>query len=453
MLDNFKILKVKNISETSFTIDAIVEGERVSVEFKRSDLIEKPLAYDEPWVYSFESINSPDGNVYSINANYFGNPRTNLEFDEVDTDSLEQINKINENIFPMKKTIISPVGLKGNEINERMKQLMGIKPINENKSNIVIELTKMGPDGNAYAIIRENHEWYIKKTNKTKNLVAEDFKYIGGLQNKKQEAYPSYAKAIKHLNLKFRSLAEAYNYDGEINLFVNDNLLSEMTMAAGFSEMKGNGFSGEGNLEGNKPMDEEDYMDEVEMTEAEKAIDEMMTKEELKGGQKKLDVNKNGKLDAEDFKKLRAGKKGMEEEFQPHGSYTISNHGGYEVMLSPDGEMAKVRDAYGSDNPETSDWLEIEYVYNEETGELEPVIDPNGYNIPLNMVMRINEMTAKEKKFAALAEPKDKITYADKIAGAKKGEVKESKLSILGALKNMDAIIDSLTEGEVKKKV
>jgi hypothetical protein len=324
----------------------------------------------------------------------------------------------------MKKTIISPVGLKGNEINERMKQLMGIKPINENKSNIVIELTKMGPDGNAYAIIRENHEWYIKKTNKTKNLVAEDFKYIGGLQNKKQEAYPSYAKAIKHLNLKFRSLAEAYNYDGEINLFVNDNLLSEMTMAAGFSEMKGNGFTGEGNLEGNKPMDEiymdeaknknnpwaictasvgredkakyeacvmdvkkkmgidesmyeEDYMDEVEMTDAEIAIDEMMTKEELKGGQKKLDINKNGKLDADDFKQLRGEKKGMEE----------------------------------------------------------------------------GELTPKEKKFAALAEPKDKITYADKIAGAKKSEVKESKLSILNALKNMDSIIDSLTEGEVKKKV
>tara|TARA_R110002020_G_C15688396_1_gene719565 strand:- start:51 stop:512 length:462 start_codon:yes stop_codon:yes gene_type:complete len=30
------------------------------------------------------------------------------------------------------------------------------------------------------------------------------------------------------------------------------------------------------------------------------------------------------------------------------------------------------------------------------------------------------EMSKKEKEFAALAEPKDKITYADKIAGAKK---------------------------------
>ena len=29
-------------------------------------------------------------------------------------------------------------------------------------------------------------------------------------------------------------------------------------------------------------------------------------------------------------------------------------------------------------------------------------------------------MTAKQKKFAALAEPRNKITYADKIAGATK---------------------------------
>ena len=322
---------------------------------------------------------------------------------------------------------ISPLGLKGQEINERMKELMGIKPINENQSKVVVELTKMGPDGNAYAIIRENHEWYIKKSEKTSNLIAEDFKYIGGLMNKKSEAYPSYAKAIKHLNLKFKSLAEAYNFEGEINVFENDNLISEnMPSAGGFSEMKGNGFSGHGNLEGSKPMWEESsesknnpwaictasvgredkdkyeacvmdvkkqkgieesmteegwmeecgYMNEVEMSEAEKAIDEMMTREELHGGQEKLDVNKNGKLDGDDFKKLRAGKKGMEE------------------------------------------------------GE---------------------EMTAKEKKFAALAEPKDKITYADKIAGAKKG-VNESKLSISKAIENLDQLIDNLTEG-LKKKV
>ena len=88
---------------------------------------------------------------------------------------------------------------------------------------------------------------------------------------------------------------------------------------------------------------------------------------------------------------------GMSEEFIPHGTYTLGNSGGYEIMLSDDGDAAKVRDAYGSDNPKTTDWLPIEYVPNEdgemdEEGypEMEPVIDPNGYNIPLNMVMRIN---------------------------------------------------------------
>ena len=264
---------------------------------------------------------------------------------------------------------ISPIGLKGQQINERMKELMGIQSINENKSKVVVELTKMGPDGNAYAIIRENHEWYIKKTNKTTNLVAEDFKYIGGLMNKKSEAYPSYAKAIKHLNLKFKSLAEAHNFKGEINVFENDNLISEnMPSAGGFSEMTGNGFSGKGNNEGQQSMWEED---DIKMSEAEKAIDDM-----IDGHQYTDDIENKTSND----------------------------------------------DAYGK----AFDSME------------EEGID--------------EEMTDKEKKFAALAPPYDKITYADKIAGAKKGEVKESRLSISEAVKNMDRLINDLTEG-LKKKV
>ena len=78
------------------------------------------------------------------------------------------------------------------------------------------------------------------------------------------------------------------------------------------------------------------------------------------------------------------------EEFIPHGSYTVSNSGGYEIMLNDAGDAARVRDAFGSDNPQTSDWLEIEYIPSED-GESEPVIDPNGYNIPLNQVMKIQQ--------------------------------------------------------------
>jgi hypothetical protein len=83
----------------------------------------------------------------------------------------------------------------------------------------------------------------------------------------------------------------------------------------------------------------------------------------------------------------------IKEEVEPfivHGVYTVSNSGGYEIMLNNSGDAAKVRDAYGSDNPETSDWLEIEYVPEEDTLDFEAVIDPNGYNIPLSLVMRVN---------------------------------------------------------------
>jgi hypothetical protein len=117
--------------------------------------------------------------------------------------------------------------LQGKEAVNRMLELMGKQPVNENTKTSVVELTKIGPDGKVYGIVRENHEYYIKVTNPKENLVTEDFQYIGGLQNKKSEAYPSYAKAIKQLNLKFLSLNEAYNKDGRVNVFLDDNLLTE----------------------------------------------------------------------------------------------------------------------------------------------------------------------------------------------------------------------------------
>lgn len=126
-----------------------------------------------------------------------------------------------------KRNIIRPTGLKGNDQLNRMRELMGNSNINENVNRYVVELTKMGPDGKVYGIVRENQEYYIKVTDKTKNIVAEDFQYMGGLMNKKSKSFPSYAKAIKNLNLKFMSLKEAIGESGQVNIFKNDNLLKE----------------------------------------------------------------------------------------------------------------------------------------------------------------------------------------------------------------------------------
>jgi hypothetical protein len=126
-----------------------------------------------------------------------------------------------------KSNIVKPTGLKGNDKLNRMRELMGSAPINEDVKRSVVELTKEGPDGNIYAIVRENHEYYIKVSENKSNLVTEDFNYIGGLQNKKDKVYPSYAKAIKQLNLKFMSLNEAIGKSGQVNVFQDDNLITE----------------------------------------------------------------------------------------------------------------------------------------------------------------------------------------------------------------------------------
>lgn len=218
---------------------------------------------------------------------------------------------------------VNPIGLKGNEINERMRELMGVTTINEGISRSTVELTKIGPDGKAYGIVRENHEYYIKLSDKTSNITVEDFKYIGGLQNKKSEAYSSYAKATKHLNLKFNSICESFDIVNTFNVFVDDKLLSEgAAKEAGkhITDTKGTDLGGkvkeEGgdNLASKKAIDE---MEEVTLTEYELAIDAMLNEaddddkeleEELKGNQSKIDANKNGKIDAEDFKMLRKEK-------------------------------------------------------------------------------------------------------------------------------------------------
>lgn len=300
---------------------------------------------------------------------------------------------------------INPIGLKGNEINERMKQLMGITQLNENKSTSVVELTKVGPDGKVYGIVRENHEYYIKTTDKTSNLVTEDFKYIGGLQNKKQEAYPSYAKAIKHLNLNFKSLAEAYGKGGDINVFENDNLLTENAFNVGFSSNIGNGFSNEGNMEHNTPLLEEGE----EVKNNPWAI--------CRGQQKK--VGKDKMTDAEVESCILQKK----EEFNIDENITENEYCGMEEGLS-EAEQA------------------VEGMMGRYDEELDAVGDEDD---------DVNNDGKKDEKDKYLLHRREEIGKS--IAKQKDGSIQEHKLSIARALSNMDSIIDSLTEGEVKKKL
>jgi hypothetical protein len=184
--------------------------------------------------------------------------------------------------------IIKPTGLKGNDKLNRMRELMGQSTLNEDVKNSAVELTKLGPDGKVYGIVREGHNYFIKISDKQSNLVTEDFNYIGGLMNKTSEVYPTYAKAIKQLNLKLMSLNEAYDKVSSYNAFADDNLLAENDASKDILDKSGEKLtydSKEGKEEGqfgdnvaNKDTDDE--FESVKLSENEIAIDEMLSGED-----------------------------------------------------------------------------------------------------------------------------------------------------------------------------
>lgn len=216
----------------------------------------------------------------------------------------------------MKNMNIRPTGMKGNEILNRMKQLMDIPLIKEGVDRSVVELAKIGPDGKAYGIVKENSEYFIKVSDKTSNLVAEDFKYIGGLKNKKSQAYSSYSEATKQLNMKFINLAESDD-DKVFDILKSDGILlresvendgkgtKEDKKTSGDNLAKGKKIGvddfeeskADGTKDGNKGSHAEKHvMEDVDMTEGESYIDEMLDPV----GKEDDDVNNDGKEDDQD---------------------------------------------------------------------------------------------------------------------------------------------------------
>ncbi len=95
----------------------------------------------------------------------------------------------------------------------RMKSLMsyGLQTEGKKTPYSTVEYQKKGADGNVYGIVREGTKYYIKSAPNKANLVKEDFNYIGGFRNRKENEYTNYANAQKQFDLKMMSLKEAYN--------------------------------------------------------------------------------------------------------------------------------------------------------------------------------------------------------------------------------------------------
>ena len=167
--------------------------------------------------------------------------------------------------YNMKK-FTNPKTLKGQDKINRIADLMGrMTTLNESTSLSEIDFIKKGPNGIVYGIIRENHNYFIKTTEKTSGtLVSEDFEYVGGVKNKYDERYHSYAEALKHLNMKFDMLNESYGIETGTNLFESDGVEVKEANASGLVKIK---------------ETEDTEMDPAEMEVEEKGNEELLDEE------------------------------------------------------------------------------------------------------------------------------------------------------------------------------
>lgn len=92
----------------------------------------------------------------------------------------------------------------------RMKQLMNFG-LNESKQPEYssVEYTKLAADGNLYGIVREGTHYFIKVAKNPKGeLIRENFDYINGFRNRKDNQFESFASAQRYFVEKMMDINE-----------------------------------------------------------------------------------------------------------------------------------------------------------------------------------------------------------------------------------------------------
>lgn len=94
------------------------------------------------------------------------------------------------------------------------------RKVDESKTSTpIVEFKKKAANGKTYGIIRESMKYYIMEApQKDTEILAEDFDYIGGFNNRKENEYNSYAKAYNALDLKLMSINETVKKKDRIQI-------------------------------------------------------------------------------------------------------------------------------------------------------------------------------------------------------------------------------------------
>jgi len=94
---------------------------------------------------------------------------------------------------------------------ERLRTLAETKKpsLKESRTLGTLVDVKHAADGVAYGIVKENHQYYIKKGGLKAKPDVSDFAYIGGLSNITEHQYKTFAIADKNRNMVFQTINEA----------------------------------------------------------------------------------------------------------------------------------------------------------------------------------------------------------------------------------------------------
>lgn len=123
----------------------------------------------------------------------------------------------------------------------RMKALMTYGSVNENSkpiSTYTLEYKAKAADGKYYGIIRENSKYFVKVAAPGRETIAEEYQYIGGINNKTNYEYNSYSNALKNFELKLGAINEAYDEDRRVNVEALDPYKKEDLVIEGTEKMK-----------------------------------------------------------------------------------------------------------------------------------------------------------------------------------------------------------------------
>ena len=110
---------------------------------------------------------------------------------------------------------------------ERLNELANSKKPIQKESNRglgTLENFKRTADGVAYGIIKENHNYYIKKGGLKESPDVSDFVFIGGLSNIKDYQYSSLGEAEKQRNMMFKTINETFRLNDGNSKLINEDV-------------------------------------------------------------------------------------------------------------------------------------------------------------------------------------------------------------------------------------